>query len=113
MRPRGLLDRWDLVPREEIRWFQARRLREFLRRQVVPFSPHYRELFAREKIDPDGFSTLDDLRRIPFTDKSSVCATPEEPGRPLRFLLRPDAELIRRHSATSRLLRLGIERLLR
>src|SRR5262249_7822446 len=96
-----------------IRWYQVRRLREFLASQVLPFSTFYRDLFAREKIDLRRFRSLDDLRRIPFTDKSSVGATAEDPGRPLRFLLRPDPELIRRHWPKSKLRSLGVKRLLR
>lgn len=109
----GVLDRWDRLSADEIRWYQARRLREFLARQVLPFSPHYRELFAREKIDVASIRSLDDLRRIPFTDKSQVCATPDDPGRTLRFVLRPDASLIREHWPKTALLRLAARRVVR
>ncbi len=113
MRVHGLLDRWDRLSGDEIRWYQIRRLREFLARQVIPFSAHYRELFARERIDVASLKTLDDLRRIPFTDKTLVSASPERPGRTLEFLLRPDAGLIREHWPKTKLLRLAARRILR
>ncbi len=42
---------WDKFGGEELRNLQARRLRQYLCEQVIPFSKHYRELFAAEGIE--------------------------------------------------------------
>jgi phenylacetate-coenzyme A ligase PaaK-like adenylate-forming protein len=75
---------------------QVRRLREYLRTTVLPFSPHYGALFERERIDPASLRTADDLRRIPFTSKSDFATSPAQPD-PLRaFVLTPDKEILRK-----------------
>ena len=59
--------RWDrLRPQEQID-LQLRKLRHFLRYQVLPFHPHYREVFETEGIAPEDIQSLTDLGRIPFS----------------------------------------------
>src|SRR5688500_5827478 len=47
MNQRLLRTQWHQLPEKIIRQLQAEKLRRYLRDVVVPFSAHYRELFAR------------------------------------------------------------------
>ena len=101
-------DAWQSLPESALRRLQATKLRRYLRDVVVPFSPHYRELFAKNKIDPDSIRTLDDLRRIPFTSKADLLGTVRE------FVLTPDRkQLARRPSTILRALVMGRDRVAR
>lgn len=55
------------------------RLREFLDRRIAAFVhhaadtvPYYREMFARERIDPRAVSSFDDLAALPLLDRHTV-----------------------------------------
>ena len=87
---------WDHKAPEEYRALQAVRLRDFLKHQVVPFSPFYRRLLG-ESCGLGGVRSLDDLERIPFTTKEMIAPTREEPMKAREFVLQPTAELIRSH----------------
>lgn len=58
-------------PVEEIRHFQDEKLREHLR-YLNSFSPFYRQLFAKNKIDVGKISGVDELVRIPPTLKKEL-----------------------------------------
>jgi phenylacetate-CoA ligase len=60
---------------EQIAEFRDRRLGEFVRAAAASV-PHYRELFARERIDPREIRSLADLSRLPVLPGSSVRAQP-------------------------------------
>jgi len=87
------------------------RLRRFVNTELYPYSPFYRRLFDRQRIDPRSIRTIDDLRRIPFTTKRDIAPTPENPRRHLDLILQPDAEKLKAHAPKSLLLRLAIEKL--
>ena len=60
---------------EQIRAFQE----ELLRKQVAylaAHSPYYQRLFAEHHIDPASIRTIDDLQRVPFTEKAVVASGP-------------------------------------
>jgi phenylacetate-CoA ligase len=63
---------WD-APR--IEQFRDRRLAEFVRDAALRV-PHYRELFARERIDPGEIRSLADMRRLPVLTKAELQADP-------------------------------------
>ncbi|MFQ5653801.1 MAG: phenylacetate--CoA ligase family protein [Planctomycetota bacterium] len=105
--------RWDTLERPEQERLQIARLREFLRRQLLPFHPFYRELFQREGIDPEGIRSIADLAAIPFTDKSKVAPTEDDPDRPRSFVLQPTEETLRGSLPLGRKLALGWRRLVR
>jgi phenylacetate-coenzyme A ligase PaaK-like adenylate-forming protein len=86
------LQRW---PRAEQRALQDHLLRQFVREQLYPFSPHYRELFDRAGVRPEQIRTVDDLRRLPLSQKRDLLPTEAEPQRFRRFLLQPDAAKLR------------------
>ncbi|MDE5924199.1 MAG: phenylacetate--CoA ligase family protein, partial [Muribaculaceae bacterium] len=56
---------------EEIRDYQNLRLREALR-YLAGNSPYYRRMFSREGIDVESILTIDDLIKLPFTEKKDL-----------------------------------------
>src|SRR5690606_9161854 len=90
-------DAWDRLPREEAEALQMRKLRRFLSRQVLPFSPYYRKLLGEHGVRPESLRTPDDLAKIPFTTKDDIAPTADEPNRPREIFLQPTEELIRGH----------------
>jgi phenylacetate-CoA ligase len=104
---------WDRRSPEEYRREQGRRLRRFLREQILPFSPFYRQLFREAGVDPLSLRGPEDLVRLPFTSKDSVAPTADDLQRPRQLVLQPSAELIRRHWPLSAKVPLLMERLLR
>ena len=53
---------------ERIREFQEDKLRQQIA-YLAEHSPFYRRMFATHHIDPDSIRTMEDLRRLPFTEK--------------------------------------------
>jgi phenylacetate-CoA ligase len=95
-----LQNQWQRLPETEIRRLQAEKLRHYLRTVVIPFSPHYRELFREQNLDTEKIRTLDDLQLLPFTEKSDLLPTPEHPERFKEFILTPDAKILARRPKT-------------
>jgi phenylacetate-CoA ligase len=56
---------------DQIKTLQERKLRELVE-YVALYSPFYKELFAREHIDTRAIRTLEDLPRIPPTNKADL-----------------------------------------
>ena len=92
MNPSRLQNRWQQLSEAEIRRLQAEKLRHYLRTVVLPFSPHYRELFREHNLHAESIRTLDDLQLLPFTQKPDLLPTPEHPERFKEFVLTPDRE---------------------
>ncbi len=86
---------WDQWSKDRIRHEQSRRLRRFLLDQLVPFSPHYRNLFKAHGIDPRSIRSVEDLERVPFTTKADIAPDEARPDRPRDLILQPDAATIR------------------
>ncbi|MFQ5520696.1 MAG: phenylacetate--CoA ligase, partial [Candidatus Methylomirabilia bacterium] len=61
----------ERIPREEREQLQLERLREVVRRvyQRVPF---YRERLDAAGIRPESIRSLEDLRRLPITEKTDL-----------------------------------------
>ncbi len=100
MKKDKLSTRWHSLAPDELRHLQGVRLRHYLSEQVVPFSAHYRELFAKEGIDPRSIRTLEDLARIPFTSKRHLVDDPETGSRVRDFVLVPDEAILKRRPST-------------
>src|SRR5436190_1723594 len=84
---------WDAARPEFWEAWQLRRLREFLKRRVLPFSAHYRRVFAEHGIHADDLRTWSDWSRVPFTDKSGLTVSRDR----LRdFVLQPSQHVLRR-----------------
>jgi phenylacetate-coenzyme A ligase PaaK-like adenylate-forming protein len=91
-----LQQKWQQLPETEVRRRQADKLRHYLRTVVLPFSPHYRELFRGQNLDAGAIRTLEDLQRLPFTKKTDLLPTPEHPERFKKFILSPEAKMLAR-----------------
>ncbi len=91
------MPRWDYITKDETRALQGKLLSRFIREQVYPFSPYYREMFDREGLTPADFRTFDDLRKIPFSSKENIAPSEEDPARPRRIILQPDPATIKDH----------------
>ncbi len=106
-----LQSRWQQLPESAVRRLQAEKLRDYLRRVVLPFSPHYRALFREHRLTAESIRTLDDLQRLPFTSKTDLLPTPEHPQHFKDFVLVPDPrELARRPGTIWRALWRGRDR---
>jgi len=113
MDPQTLRIKWQRLPEREIRRLQAMKLRHYLRNTVLPFSPHYGELFRKERLSAESIRTLEDLQRIPFTTKSDLLGL-DKPGGIKDFILTPDrARLARRPSTLWRTVFEGTEKVRR
>jgi phenylacetate-coenzyme A ligase PaaK-like adenylate-forming protein len=88
------------LPESIVRRLQAEQFRHYLRNVVLPFSAHYSRLFGELGLTADSFRTLEDLNRIPFTTKTDLLATPENPHRFKDFILVPEEKVLARQSST-------------
>lgn len=98
---------------DNMREMQNCRLRNFIRTQVYPFSPFYRNMFDKEGIDPDSIRTVDDLQKLPFTSKSDIAPTVDNPARPREFILQPNEELIKKHLPKASLIKIAAIKLIK
>jgi phenylacetate-CoA ligase len=102
--------RLECMPRGQLEQYQLQKLREQLA-HVYARSPFYRRKLDAAGIRPEGIRSMDDVRRIPFTDKEELrlsqaanppwgdfgCITPKEAvrvfqtsgttGRPVRIMI--------------------------
>jgi phenylacetate-CoA ligase len=62
---------FETMPRDQLEKLQAQRLREVAARatESVPF---YKKKFEQARVGADDIRTLDDLKRLPFTEKSDL-----------------------------------------
>lgn len=93
---------WDHLPRKQIVPAQEQHLVRFLREQVYPYSPFYRELLDYQKIKPGVIRTIRDMSSIPFTTKADIAPLPEDPEIPFSLVLQPTRERIREVRLTTR-----------
>ncbi|PYK98491.1 MAG: hypothetical protein DME19_12335 [Verrucomicrobia bacterium] len=98
---RGLLTtRWQDLPEKVIRRLQAEKLKNYLRRVVLPFSAHYREWFRQNGIAADSIRSFEDMQRLPFSSKADLLNTPGNPQRARDFVLTPDPQVLSRRPST-------------
>ena len=93
MKPFLSSPQWDAGAAEFWQQWQIRRLREYLTRRVLPFSAHYRRLFADYGVHPGDIRSLADWSKVPFTSKVDL-AVPREQQR--EFVLIPDRDVLKR-----------------
>ncbi len=91
---------WPPPPLSALREWQMARLRAYLRQTVVPFSPHYRALFQREKLDPSELRTFADLAKIPFSSKVDFQPNSGDSDPVRSFVLQPDPKALARRPST-------------
>lgn len=92
MKPRW--NPWSHWPETDIRRWQSERLGEYLRTVVLPFSAHYRNLFHENGLTADSIESVHDLARLPFTTKSDLLNTSENPNHFRDFILMPDEKVL-------------------
>jgi len=95
-----LRSRWQSLPEREIRQLQTEKLRRYLHDVVLPFSPFYGPLLREHNFDPSSVRSLDDLQRIPFTDKGDLLNTTGHPQRAREFVLTPDPRVLAARPST-------------
>ena len=61
----------ECMSREAMEQLQLERLQSTINR-VTTHVPFYRTKFKEMGLDPDGFSSLDDIRKLPFTTKDDL-----------------------------------------
>lgn len=83
---------WDRMPFEEQSEYRDRKLSYFVRTRLYPYSQFYRKVFDDSKVDPSSIKGVDDLRRLPFTYKSDIAPSTEDPYRYQKFILKPDEQ---------------------
>ncbi|MCD6383791.1 MAG: AMP-binding protein, partial [Thermoplasmata archaeon] len=93
---------------KEIRRMQEKKLRNFIRYQLYPYSPYYRRLFDEKKIDPYSIRTYEDLQKIPLTKKEDILPTEEDPERYKKFILQPTEADIKKYTPKGKLLKLAV-----
>jgi len=81
---------WDRLETGIVRERQGAMLHRFLKTQVLPYSPFYRDLFKREGLTADDIRSVGDLRKIPLTSKVDIAPTSDHPDKPRRLVLQPD-----------------------
>ncbi|MEQ1631867.1 MAG: AMP-binding protein [Planctomycetota bacterium] len=78
------------MPRTDQRRLQDHLLQRYVREYLYPFSSFYKEQFDRAGVRPEQIRTVDDLRRVPLSQKRDLLPTETEPQRFKRFILQPD-----------------------
>lgn len=94
-----LYKKWATADGPEIRRLQGVQLHRYLKRVVIPFSAHYRELFRREGLTADDIRGLDDLHKIPFSSKLDLLNAMEKPEGIRDFVIIPDRKKLARRPA--------------
>jgi phenylacetate-coenzyme A ligase PaaK-like adenylate-forming protein len=92
--------RWDHLDGELLRSLQFDRLRHYLSRDVLPFSKHYGELFAKHGIELDDLRRWDDWEDVPFTSKRDLVGAEGEPMPTRDFVIAPKEEALKRRPST-------------
>ena len=100
MNPTLLKTKWSQLPEKAIRRLQAEKLTHYLRQTVLPCSAHYRALFEQAGLTADSIRSLEDLQKLPFTSKTNLLNTPDNPQRTRDFVLIPDQRVLARRPST-------------
>lgn len=84
---------YETMPRDQLEKLQVQRLREVMIR--VANVPFYKKKFAEAKVSADQIKSLDDVRRIPFTEKSDL-----RDNYPFGMFTVPLEQIIRIHASS-------------
>ncbi len=83
----------ETMSREKLRELQLTRLKETIKQAAK--SPFYAKVFAEQQITPDSITSLDDLRKLPFTTKDDLRG-----AYPFGLNAVPQSEVVRLHSSS-------------
>lgn len=104
MKPKLFADRlsrhWDALDGDTLRRLQLVRLRRYLENEVLPFSRHYRELFATAGIVASDLREWSDLSYLPFTTKRDLLGPEGGPPPTRDFVIAPDEAVLKRRPST-------------
>ncbi|GBE15759.1 phenylacetate-coenzyme A ligase [bacterium BMS3Abin14] len=87
-------EEFETMPREALESLQAYRLRKIAER-VYATVPFYKEAFDRAKVHPSRIKSLDDLKRLPFTNKTDL-----RDNYPFKLFTLPLHEVVRIHASS-------------
>ncbi len=85
---------YEIIGREDLEQLQLERLQSTLHRVYLNV-PFYRRKFDELQIDPDGFTSLKDLRKLPFTTKDDL-----RENYPYGLFAVPLREVVRIHASS-------------
>lgn len=100
------------LSRQEQQALQDKKLRWFFRHRL-PFSPYYRQLFKERELSFSEFRTTDDLKKLPFTSKTDLAPTADNPARPRQFILQPDEHSVKKVMAPGELAKILLDKVTR
>ena len=86
--------KWDRLTPQDQRRIQNEKLHRYLTEVIGPFSPFYKKLLAEHKIDLRHIKTVGDLRHLPFTSKTDLLPTSEQPEKFREFIITPDISVL-------------------
>ena len=87
-------EEFETMPREALDSLQAYRLRKIAER-VYATVPFYKEAFDKAKIHPSRIKSLEDLKRLPFTNKTDL-----RDNYPFKLFTLPLHEVVRIHASS-------------
>ena len=87
-------EEYECMPREKLCVLQEKRLRETVSR-VYENVPFYRNAFDKIGLKPDDIKSLDDLKKLPFTNKDDL-----RDNYPYGLFAVPLSEVIRLHASS-------------
>ncbi len=80
------------MPSTAIKKMQDELFVKMLREEMAVRHPYYRELFKEQGIDPEQIKGIDDLKQLPFTEKSDLLPREQDLRHPKRFVLETPGE---------------------
>jgi phenylacetate-CoA ligase len=104
---------WDRMTLKEQTEYRDSKLSYFIRTQLYPYSRFYREMFDENDVKPEDIRKVEDLRRLPFTYKSDIAPSPEEPSRFRKFILQPEEEMMHQYMPRLELARMKANRVVK
>lgn len=87
-------EKYECVPREELEDLQLSRLKETVERAFYNV-PHYRKVMQELQLDPESITSLEDLKKLPFTTKDDL-----RENYPYGMFAVPLSEVVRIHSSS-------------
>ena len=84
----------ELLPREELRALQLKKLKKIINK-VYQRVPHYRKKFEEAGVKPSHLKTLEDIRHFPFTTKEDLFV-----DYPFGLLAEPLEKVVRLHTSS-------------
>lgn len=100
------------LSKQEIQTLQNKKLADFIRHYIYPFSPRYRKIFDSLNLKPEDIKTVQDLQRLPFTSKRDFANdNPENPGGYKEYIVQPSEQTIKKYWPKSKMLSLAYKKL--